>query len=202
MIGYIEFKKEIEDAIMQKYSVDNNIYRNDLYFFNPYTNEALALLSGIEYSISDKNFLCAAILTRSLLDCTMSLIYVMSVPPSDYEAFIEEFIAKGELTKLVKDNKKRIRITGKDLTSSFSRCTQIDFSNTYKQLSKMVHPTIHHLHASTHSTPNEDSDFYVGITPGKFTVYPQHLYDELEEIVRLCMSTILSAWKFRTKKEE
>ena len=193
----VHYKKVIEAQFKGYYGKMLNIYPDDFFFFFPYTNQALALLSGIETAYFGRNFLCAAILTRSLLDCVMSWIYVTQVTQDDYKDFLDEFMKSGEITKVTKKGNKRTRVTGQDLTDTFKKCRGIDLSNSYKQLSKMVHPSIHHFHANTRPTPDLESDACIAITSGENTEYPQHLYDELKDIVHLCMSHVVILWDSR-----
>lgn len=169
-------------------------YEAEFLFIFPFTNQAIALLSGIEAAYCSRNFLCAAILTRSLLDCVMSLIYVdQARQKEDYKEFIEEYERTGELTKPNSKRTKRYRLHGNDLVEAFKNFNGINVNNTYVQLSKMVHPTKFHFHASTTPTPDSDCDCGIAFY-GEKTEYPQHLYDELLEIIELCIDQLELIW--------
>jgi hypothetical protein len=184
----IHYKDFIFEAVKTTFSETGILYQDDLYFVYPFTNQALALLSGIECAYFGKNFLSAAILTRSLIDCVMSLVYMTQVSTNDYRAFIDEFQRSGELTKNTAKGRKPL--TGKDLTKVFQKNTGANLSESYKQLSKMVHSTIFHIHANTKMIPNTESDFEIAFV-GEKLEYPQRFYDELKDIVAVCIDTIV-----------
>jgi len=184
--------KDLIYSVIKARGTEMNLTVGDIYFIYPYTNQSLALLSGIESAFYSKSFLCAAVLTRCLLDCVLSLSYALHVDRYDSQAFVDEYRKSGELTK-PNPKGKRFRLTGKDLVNAFKECTGFDVSNSYTQLSKMVHPTIHHLHASIKELPESDADFEFGFV-GEKTIYPQHLYDELKTIIDLCIIRIAIIW--------
>lgn len=192
----VHYKELIEHALKTSLGEMPDLFQDDIYFIFPFTNQALTLISGIECTYFKKNLLPAAILARSLIDCTMSLVYVIQVSDDDYQDFLDEFRRSGELTKANLKRKKRMRLTGRDLTKVFLESTGIDLSNSYKQLSKMVHPTVFHMHANTKMIANTEDKVEIAFI-GEKLEYPQHLYDELEDIVILCIKTIIQVLKSR-----
>ncbi len=172
-----------------------------MYFVFPFINQGLALLAGIEDAVSDRNFLVASVLTRSLIDCVMSLVYVTQVSSEDYQSFLNEFRRSGELTKNSTDRKTRKRLTGEDLTKVFQKSTGVNLSNSYKQLSKMVHSTIFHMHANTKPRTDPDYNIEVAIV-GENLEYPDRFYDELKDIVEVCIDTIKRVLQSRCTQSE
>jgi len=169
------------------------LLESDLYFTYPFTNQALALAAGIESTWSEGNFLCAANLTRSLLDCMLSLSYTIHVCKNDQQAFVEEFQKTGELTK-PSPKGKRNRLAGKDLVFAFKKRTGFDMGNSYIQLSKLVHPTLLHLHAGIEDL----GDYKLGFKLyGEKTTFPSHLHVELKSIFDLCIIQIVAYWDSR-----
>ncbi|MDR2904101.1 MAG: hypothetical protein LBU77_06305 [Clostridiales bacterium] len=185
----VHYKDFILRTLMKSFTTAGDLYADDLYFIFPFTNQALALLAGIENAFFSRNFLSTAILTRSLIDCVMSLVYITQVSTDDYQAFLDEFRRSGELTKRTSEKKKCKRLTGKDLTDVFLKNTGINLMNSYKQLSKMVHSTIFHMHANTKLVSDTDNAFELAIV-GERLEYPQRLYDELRDIIEVCINTI------------
>lgn len=189
---------KINDALKQELLnafKNEKMIRDDLFLF-PTINFAMALLDDIESSYFGKRFVPCAILTRSLLDATMSLIYFLQVPSSDYDSFFKEYFKTGELTKAPDKKGIRWRLTGKELCEVYKNKVGYDVNEPYKNLSKYVHPTLRHFY----SMYQDLDDGAFGLTMyGSKTEFIEEQYLELHQLIYSCIDVFILVLRQRGK---
>ncbi|KXT62801.1 hypothetical protein [Lactococcus sp. DD01] len=189
-------KLKIIDALKQellKAFETKEMIRDDLFLF-PTVNFAMSLIDDIENCYFGNRFIPCAILTRSLLDATMSLIYFLQVPSSDYDSFFENYFKTGELTKSPDKKGKRWRVTGKELCETYKNKVAYDVNEAYKNLSKYVHPTIRHFYSIYQDS--ENGAFGLTIYGSK-TEFSEEQYLELHQLIYSCIDVFVLVLKQR-----
>ncbi|MBS7576101.1 MULTISPECIES: hypothetical protein [unclassified Enterococcus] len=181
---------KINDALKQELFnayKSEKIFQDD-FFVIPIINFTMELTDDIESCYFGKRFIPCTILTRSLLDATMSLIYFLQVPNYDYHSFFEEYLKTGELTKAPNKNGKRWRVTGKELCKIFKSKVKYDVSESYQNLSRYVHPTIKHFYSIYQDLENEKFELTVY---GSNTKFNNEQYLELRQLIYSCIDVLI-----------
>jgi hypothetical protein len=199
---FIPVEKHISNILIGLLGAEANLLDSDILFFLPALNQSIAFIVGIESAINQQNFLCAAVVARGLIDTTMSLYFALNVDSTDRCAFIKRFGEKGDLT-VPKKNGSRRRMTGKELVEKFKE-TGFDGSQAYENLSKLLHFTRLAMDAAITDAVEEKGSYCVGlrVAYGGKTQYPDKLWDEINGIVGVCVSVLITIIENRAAFEK
>lgn len=182
----LKLNEALERCLLIAYE-DQLLLKDDL-FVIPTVNFAMSLIDSIEICYFERKYVPCSILMRSLLDATMSMIYFLQVPQSDYDSFFEEYFNTGELTQEPNKKGKRRRVSGQKLCEVFKNTVNYDVSAEYRNLSKYVHSTIKHFHAIYKDCGDRKFEFPL---LGEETKFPEENYKELPNLLYMCVDVII-----------
>lgn len=140
------------------------LYKQDLLFILPVANQAIELEKGIEKMISDNNFICAASLTRGLMESSLVLVYSLSYyglnSEVDEDKFYDKFLEKGRLQKYYKKKWRSVRDI--DLLEVFKELFHVDLENDYNKLCDILHYSISHVDLPVKSVAGNSFSINIG----------------------------------------
>lgn len=140
------------------------LYKQDLFFILPIANQAIELDKGIDKMVLDNNFICAASLTRSLLECSLVLLYALSFhslnKEIDEEEFFDKFLEEGRIQKYYRNKWRNVRDI--DLLDVFNELLHIDIHSDYKKLCDILHYSKSHINLPIKSMEGEKFQINIG----------------------------------------
>ncbi|MFK4787377.1 hypothetical protein ACI1T5_05290 [Lactococcus petauri] len=167
------------------------LHKQDIYFILPIANQAIELEKGIDKMVLDKNFICAASLTRSLLECSLVLAYALSFhelnKEIEEEEFFDKFLENGRMQKYYKKRWRNVRDI--DLLDVFNILFHIDIQSDYDSLCNILHYSKSHITLPIKSM--EGGKFQVNIGYNKsFVNVTEEQQDWIVRIKKLMIDTI------------
>lgn len=137
---------EINDLLYELLnSKDGNVYDWELLVTCPAANQAQILENGIKEAMKSKNFVVAASLLRSLIECAMVFVYDASIPKKDHQEYYTQFMTNGRLMRWSKSRKKWVKVKDDDLIRQFENTTKVSIRKTYDNACDILHFSTAHI---------------------------------------------------------